>query len=92
MGKNADEKDAEEIIQIAETASVADQQKQVQENIHSQIKAFWATLDDILRPDLLDSNDDGKPSPQEQGPTRPSGLSFALGGPVARTRIPGESI
>ncbi|XP_031493651.1 uncharacterized protein LOC116259842 [Nymphaea colorata] len=88
LGKNADEKDAEEIIQIAEKASVKDQQKQVQENIHIQIKTFQATLDDILRPDLLGGNDDCKSSPQKHGTPRPSGLSFALGGPVAQTHKP----
>ncbi|KAL9251605.1 hypothetical protein AKJ16_DCAP14832 [Drosera capensis] len=40
LGREATEADAEEIIDIASKASLADQQKQVQENIHSQIKVF----------------------------------------------------
>ncbi|XP_061362690.1 uncharacterized protein LOC133306392 isoform X2 [Gastrolobium bilobum] len=50
LGKNADEADAEEIIAIASKASVADQQMQVQENVHSQIKAFCTFMDEVLLP------------------------------------------
>ena len=48
MGKNADEADAEEIIEMASKASAAVQQIQVQENVHSQIKAFCAFMDEVL--------------------------------------------
>ena len=52
LGKNADEADAEEIINMASKVSVADQQKQVQENIHYQIKNFCTAMNDILLPDI----------------------------------------
>ncbi|CAJ1932797.1 unnamed protein product [Sphenostylis stenocarpa] len=48
LGKNADEADAEEIIEMASKASFADQQIQVQENVHSQIKAFCTCMNEIL--------------------------------------------
>lgn len=48
MGKNASETDAEEIIEMASKASVADQQMLVQENVHSQIKAFCTLMDEVL--------------------------------------------
>ncbi|KAJ1422100.1 DNA-binding barrel domain superfamily [Sesbania bispinosa] len=53
LGKNADEADAEEIIEMANKASVADQQMQVQENIHSQIKAFCTFMDELLLPNKM---------------------------------------
>ncbi|XP_022762466.1 uncharacterized protein LOC111308407 [Durio zibethinus] len=74
LGKNADEADAEEIIDMASKASVADQQNQVQENIHYQIKNLCTSMDGILLPDINE--------PQElqsnANPSR-SGLSFAVG-------------
>ena len=50
MGKNASEADAEEIIEMATKASVADQQMVVQENVHSQIKAFCTFMDEVFLP------------------------------------------
>ncbi|KAG5008508.1 hypothetical protein JHK85_027050 [Glycine max] len=50
LGKNADEAHAEEIIEMASKASFADQQMQVQENVHSQIKTFCTFMDEILLP------------------------------------------
>lgn len=48
MGENANEADAEEIIKIASKASFVDQRMQVQENVHSQIKAFCTCMNEIL--------------------------------------------
>ena len=48
MGENANEADAEEIIKMASKASFVDQQMQVQENVHSQIKAFCTCMNEIL--------------------------------------------
>ncbi|XP_022724904.1 uncharacterized protein LOC111281442 [Durio zibethinus] len=86
LGKNADEADAEEIIDMASKASVADQQNQVQENIHYQIKNLCTSMDGILLPDINE--------PQElqsnANPSR-SGLSFAVGrnGPITnRPAVP----
>ncbi|KAF3960925.1 hypothetical protein CMV_014410 [Castanea mollissima] len=36
---------------MASKASLADQQSQVQENIHAQIKSFAMSMDEILIPD-----------------------------------------
>ncbi|KAK7264128.1 hypothetical protein RJT34_31732 [Clitoria ternatea] len=57
LGKNAEEADAEEIIEMARKASVADQQMQVQENVHSQIKTFCTFMDEILLPNERMMND-----------------------------------
>ncbi|XP_014493357.1 uncharacterized protein LOC106755678 isoform X1 [Vigna radiata var. radiata] len=48
LGENANEADAEEIIKIASKASFVDQRMQVQENVHSQIKAFCTCMNEIL--------------------------------------------
>lgn len=50
LGKNADEADAEEIIDMASKASFTDQQMQVQENVHYQIKNVCTVMDEILLP------------------------------------------
>ncbi|KAK8480520.1 hypothetical protein V6N13_134762 [Hibiscus sabdariffa] len=50
LGKDAEEADAEEIIDMASKASFADQQLQVQENVHDQIKNFCTAMDEILLP------------------------------------------
>ncbi|XP_073112707.1 uncharacterized protein [Elaeis guineensis] len=79
LGKDADEKDADEIIDMASKASVADQQKQVQENIHLQIKNICRSMDDILIGDL-------KSISNSQNGSRWSGLSFATGREAASTK------
>ncbi|MED6195659.1 hypothetical protein PIB30_039995 [Stylosanthes scabra] len=48
LGRNAEAADAEEIIEMADKASVDVQQMQVQENVHSQIKSFCTSMDEIL--------------------------------------------
>ncbi|CBI29057.3 unnamed protein product, partial [Vitis vinifera] len=79
LGRNADEADAENIIDMAGKASLADQQKQVQENIHSQIKTFCNTLDGVLLPDSKNMNELPESCPQTKATPRRSGLSFAVG-------------
>ncbi|KAK9275779.1 hypothetical protein L1049_023048 [Liquidambar formosana] len=79
LGRDADEADAEEIIDMAGKASVADQQKQVQENIHSQIKTFCTSMDEILLPDIKKVNELLGSPPQTTAAPRRSGLSFAVG-------------
>uniref|UniRef100_A0A5B7BCJ8 SET domain-containing protein 9 n=1 Tax=Davidia involucrata TaxID=16924 RepID=A0A5B7BCJ8_DAVIN len=79
LGRNADEADAEEIIDMASKASFADQQKQVQENIHSQIKTFCTFMDDILLLDSKGINEPLKSAPQINSAPRRSGLSLAVG-------------
>lgn len=52
MGRNAEEADAEEIIEIAGKATLFEQQKQVQENIHYQVQNFCSSMDEILLTDF----------------------------------------
>lgn len=78
LGKNADEADADEIIEMASKASVADQQKQIQENIHEQISTFCTYMDDILRPDPKMVNTHNSSSEPKTAPRR-SGLGLAVG-------------
>lgn len=84
MGSDAEESEIEEIIEMASKASVVDQQKQVQENIHSQIKNFCSSMDKILLP-TKEGNELDEPSAQPTAAPRRSGLSFAVGkvGPPA---------
>lgn len=51
LGRNADKADAKDIIEMANKFYVAEQQKQIQENIHFQIKNFCTAMNDILLPD-----------------------------------------
>ena len=50
LGRDAEEADAEEIIEMAGKATLSEQQKQVQENIHYQLESFCASMDEILLP------------------------------------------
>ncbi|XVF66999.1 hypothetical protein PTKIN_Ptkin10aG0085100 [Pterospermum kingtungense] len=74
LGDNADECDAEEIIDMASKASLADQHKQVQENIHYQIKNFCTAMDQILLPAVNESLE-----PQSNANPSPSDLRSAVG-------------
>ncbi|PKA55033.1 hypothetical protein AXF42_Ash003670 [Apostasia shenzhenica] len=85
LGENADEKDAEEIVEMASKASVADQQRQVQENIHDQIKHICGLMDEILHPDSPNSTLQLRDSPKR------SGLSFAVGNSASRVPQPVDS-
>uniref|UniRef100_M1BRN1 Uncharacterized protein n=1 Tax=Solanum tuberosum TaxID=4113 RepID=M1BRN1_SOLTU len=64
---------------MAGKASLADQQKQVQENVHSQITSFCKYMDHILQPDLTVKDKQGTPSSENNSSPRHSGLSFAIG-------------
>lgn len=88
LGKDADEADAEEIIDMASKASAAEQQKQVQENIHSQITSFCMSMDKILLPDIAEKDDES--SVQSNATPRRSGLSFAVGKSAKPTDSLGE--
>ncbi|CAH8281931.1 unnamed protein product [Eruca vesicaria subsp. sativa] len=48
LGRDAEEADAEEIIEMAGKATFSEQQRQVQENIHYQLQNFCASMDEIL--------------------------------------------
>ncbi|KAJ0967053.1 hypothetical protein J5N97_023970 [Dioscorea zingiberensis] len=89
LGRNADEKDADEIIDMATKASVSDQLKQVQDNIHCQIRNVCKLMDGILLPNNNNNNPDVQDlTPQMQNVHRPSGLSFAIGKTVASANLP----
>ncbi|KAL3340390.1 hypothetical protein AABB24_028827 [Solanum stoloniferum] len=88
LGRNAEEDDAEEIIDMANKASLDDQQKQVHENVHSQVTNFCRYMDDIL---LLDQkvkdNQAISPATPHSSP-RSSCLGLAVGGnSLAQDRI-----
>lgn len=88
LGRNAEEADAEEIIDMANKASLDDQQKQVHENVHSQVTNFCSYMDDIL---LLDQkvkdNQATSPATLHFSP-RSSGLGLAVdGNSLAQDRI-----
>ncbi|VVB17512.1 unnamed protein product [Arabis nemorensis] len=76
LGREAEETDAEEIIEMAGKTSLSEQQKQVQENIHYQVENFCSLMDRILLPDV-DKNESGSQSTSP--PRRQSGLTFAIG-------------
>lgn len=79
LGKSVDESDVEKIIEEASKTSYTDQVTQVQENVHSQIKTFSASMDEILLPNDKMVNDPLGLSPQESTLPRRSGLSLAVG-------------
>ncbi|KAK6792710.1 hypothetical protein RDI58_011791 [Solanum bulbocastanum] len=88
LGRNAEEDDAEEIIDMANNSSLDDQQKQVHENVHSQVTNFCRYMDDIL---LLDQkvkdNQAISPATPHSSP-RSSCLGLAVGGnSLAQDRI-----
>ncbi|XP_058730245.1 uncharacterized protein LOC131602215 isoform X1 [Vicia villosa] len=86
LGKNASETDAEEIIEMASKASVADQHMLVQENVHSQIKTFCTLMDEVLLTNEKTGNDDSFELLSQQTNVLPrnSELSSANGFPKQR--------
>lgn len=79
MGVNANEKDAGEIDKMANKASLSDQQKQVQENIHCQIKDISGSMDEILCHDKISNPNLGSLAVESQNVPRHSGLGLAIG-------------
>ncbi|OMO86888.1 hypothetical protein COLO4_20881 [Corchorus olitorius] len=68
--------DAEEIIDMVSKALFYEQQKQVQENIHHQIKNFCTAMDEILLPDI------GQPQESQSNATPPLKHGYAWEGEV----------
>ncbi|KAL2235080.1 uncharacterized protein LOC105160171 [Sesamum indicum] len=91
LGKNADEADADEIIDMASKASLAEQQKQVQENIHEQLSNFCMHMDEILLPDSKTGSGSPDKSSERNAAPRRSGLGLAVGG-TATSDNPGTSV
>lgn len=78
LGRDAEEADVDEIIEMGSNASLEEQQKQVQENIHEQMTTFCTYMDEILRPDPNMTNTHSSPSQTKTAPRR-SGLGLAVG-------------
>ena len=78
IGKDADEADIEEIIDMASKAPLPDQQTQVQENIHSNIRTFCKLMDEILIP-IKNFDESHEPGAQMNRASHRSGLSLAVG-------------
>lgn len=79
LGRNADEADVDEIIDMANKSALAEQQKQLQENIHTQIETFCSSMENILLPDSMSHDETFESSPERITAPRPSGLSLAIG-------------
>ncbi|CAN6675236.1 unnamed protein product [Malus baccata var. baccata] len=79
FGRDADEADVDKIIDMANKASIADQQIQVQENIHLQIKNFCVSMDEVLLPNVKKINEGTESPKQSNAATRRSAFSFAIG-------------
>lgn len=77
--RNACEKDADEICNLAARMTFDDQQKQVQENVHGQIQDICRVMDDILVPDAQKEKPIKLDSTPVKESTHRSGLSFAVG-------------
>ncbi|XP_006362072.1 uncharacterized protein [Solanum tuberosum] len=88
LGRNAEEADAEEIIDMANKASLDDQQKQVHENVHSQVTNFCSYMDEILLLDQKVKDNQATSPATPHSPPRSSGLGLAVGGnSLAQDRI-----
>ncbi|GAA0185005.1 hypothetical protein LIER_32293 [Lithospermum erythrorhizon] len=85
LGKDASEADAEEIINLAGTASLDDQKIQVQENIHFQINSFCSHIDGLLLPDLKTGEEPLTSLSGNTNTTRKSDLGLAVGGSAKLT-------
>ncbi|KAG6391628.1 hypothetical protein SASPL_149385 [Salvia splendens] len=72
------EADADEIIEMASKATLEEQQRQIQENIHEQMSTFCTYMNDSLRPDPKIANATNSSSEAKTAPRR-SGLGVAVG-------------
>ncbi|KAL1196732.1 hypothetical protein V5N11_024553 [Cardamine amara subsp. amara] len=79
LGRDAEEADAEEIIEIAGKATLSEQQKQVHENIHYQVENFCSLMDEILLPHFDKTDELNESESESRSPPRKTGLSFAIG-------------
>ena len=71
-------------------ASLADQQKQVRENIHAQIKCFSTCIDEILLPYTKRIGEAQELPPYPRAAPCQSGLDFAVGMYGQPTNCPGK--
>ena len=75
---------------MAGKASLADQQKQVQENIHTQLKTLCKGMDEILLPDTTSINESPESTLQRNTALSRSGLGLAVGRMSPPNKRPGE--
>ena len=90
LGRDANEAKAEEFNEMVCKASLADQQKQVRENIHAQIKSFSTCMDEILLPYTKRRGEAQELPPQPINDPCQSGLDFAIGKNGQPTNCPGK--
>ena len=90
LGRDANEAKAEEFNEMVCKASLADQQKQVRENIHAQIKSFSTCMDEILLPYTKRRGEAQELPPQPINDPCQSGLDFAIGKNGQPTNRPGK--
>ncbi|XP_051146267.1 uncharacterized protein LOC127261882 isoform X2 [Andrographis paniculata] len=76
---------------MATKATLAEQQKQVQDNIHEQINNFCKRMDSILLPNTKTVDSVNSSSGKINAP-RHSGLGLAVGGPTHLRNSPGISV
>lgn len=79
LGRDADEANVEEFNEMACKVILADQQKQLAENIHAQIKSFSMCINEILLPYTKRINEAQELPPQPIAAPCQSGLGFAVG-------------
>jgi glutamyl-tRNA reductase len=66
LGRDAEEADAEEIIEMAGKATFSEQQKQVQENIHYQLQNFCSSMNEILLTNIDKTKDLNEPGSESR--------------------------
>lgn len=69
---------------MASKASIADQQKQVQDNVHYELTHMCQAMDSILCPDTI--NGPSKGPSEAHNHSQRSGLSFAVGGAASANK------
>lgn len=68
LGRDAEEADAEEIIEMAAKATLPEQHKQVQDNIHYQLQNFSSSMDEILLPHIATTAKLNQPGSESRSP------------------------
>ncbi|KAF3946432.1 hypothetical protein CMV_027300 [Castanea mollissima] len=87
--RDADEAKAKEFNEMVCKASLVDQQKQLQENIHAQIKSFFMCINEILLPYTKRIVEAQELPPQPIATPCLSGLGFDIGRNGQPTDCPG---
>eukprot|EP00249_Psilotum_nudum_P007757 c20796_g1_i2 orf=148-564(-) len=83
VGADSIEKHAQTVLELESQASFDEQRRQVQDNVHDQVCRIAAAMDEILVVNLQKKRSDNIKTTEEKR-SRPSGLSFAVGGTSSR--------